>query len=120
MWPTEERTAGHDPACGPSTAKVPPAQKGASRSATSRNRLFRNRIPHTHAEIGEVGAARIAFIAQIRATHHAHRDRDRLRRAWRMNAKPRTSLRKVRPVLPFHVEREIVAPERLSPDPAED
>src|SRR5271154_2001959 len=76
--PTDERTVGHEPDCGPSTANVPPKQAGAIAKKTSgRMRLFRERIPYAGPEIIEVRPVRISLIHQIsppdRIQGHGHR-----------------------------------------------
>ena len=114
ICPTDERIAGHDPAAGPSTANVPPAQNGATVSAAARQRkLFRKCIPDPCAEIVEVRPVRIAFVDQINSVNEPDGDRQRRRRAWRMETKSRTRFDEIRPVLALHVEGEIAAPERL-------
>src|SRR5438128_2019659 len=58
-WPAEERTAGHDPVCVPSTAKVPPQHAGGRSRAAM---LLRKRVPHPHPKVVEIGPPRIAFV----------------------------------------------------------
>src|ERR1700742_870238 len=110
IWPTEERIAGHEPAAGPSTANVSPAQNGAK---ASNRKLFRKRIPDPRAKIVEVGPVRIALVDQVNPVHHPDGDRQRRRRPRRMKPESGPRFEEIRPVLPLHVEGEIGAPERL-------
>src|ERR1700722_10583332 len=60
--PTDERIAGHEPDCGPSTANVPPKQAGSIAKAM---KLFRKRIPNPGPEIIEIRPVGIPLIHQI-------------------------------------------------------
>ena len=115
-WPAEDRIAGHGPACGPSTAKVPPEQANAKKGRTKR--LFRKCIPETCAEIEKIRTAGIVFVHQIDAAHPGDRDRDRVWKTGRMEANSGSGFDEIRPVLFFRIERQIGPPEGLYFEPA--
>src|SRR5581483_2196431 len=62
--PIEERIAGQPPGSPPAMWKVSVAPRQEP-SASSNNPLARERIPHSHADIVEVGPVRIELVHQV-------------------------------------------------------